>query len=156
MGGMNSGGSHTHTNATKAMDLAIQTTAEQKSHFQHWSQNTQAFKQQLEEFRRPSVAAADYTGQLEALRSALDTNMTGHHEFVKSLTQSQLEGLKKTIKNVAKANESLAKAANNAITEFSQPKNTRLLPFQHLQKVEKAVDKLLREQQQIASEMGIA
>jgi len=155
MGGMNSGRSHTHTNATKAMDLAIQTTAEQKSHFQHWSQNTQAFKQQLEEFRRPSVAAADYTSQLEALRSALDTNMTGHHEFVNSLSQSQQEGLKKTIKNIAKANESLAKAANNAITEFSQSKNAGKGATE-LQKVEKAVDKLLRKQKQIASEMGIA
>jgi hypothetical protein len=157
MGGMGSGGNHSHTNnnAMKAMDLAMLTTAVQKSHFQSWSQNTQAFKQQLEEFRRPSVAAADYSSQLEALRAALDTNMTGHHEFIKSLSQPQQEGLKKAIKNIAKANESLAKAANNAISEFSKSKNAGKGATE-LQKVEKAVEKLLREQEQTASAMGIA
>jgi hypothetical protein len=156
MGGMGSGSSSHDMSAMKDMQkmMAVQASDEQKSQFHSWNQSTEAVKQQLAELRR-AVATGDYSSQLDGLKAAVEKNNGGHHEFASSLTQAQQEGLKKPLQKLGKTNDEVGEAVTVAIRELGQA-NTGAKRADKLTKVEKAVDKLLREQKGIASEMGIA
>jgi vacuolar-type H+-ATPase subunit I/STV1 len=155
MGGMGSGSSgHPNTTMNDMQKMmAVQATDEQKSQFQSWNQNTAALKQQLEELRR-AAATGDYSSQLDSFKAAVEKNNSGHHEFAGSLTQAQQAGLKKPLQKLGKTNDELAQALATATREISQA-DSNAKRAAKLTKVEKAVDTLLREQKEIASEMGI-
>ena len=156
MGGMGSGSSGHDMGAMKDMQkmMAVQATDEQKSQFQSWNQGTAGLKGQLEELRR-AVATGNYSSQLDSFKAAVEKNSNSHHEFAGSLTPGQQAGLKKPLQKLGKANDELAQALTTATRELSQAESNAKRAAK-LGKVEKAVDKLLRKQKGIASEMGIA
>lgn len=156
MGGMGSGSYDHDTTSMKDMQkmMAVQATDEQKSQFQSWNQSTAVLKGQLEELRR-AVAIGNYSSQLDSFKAAVEKNSNGHQEFAGSLTPTQQAGLKKPLQRLGKTSDGLAQALATATRELSQA-DTSEKRAAKLVKVEKAVDKLLREQKDIASEMGIA
>ena len=134
--------------------MTMQASDEQKSHFLAWNRSTTSVKQALTDLRQ-AVAASNYSSQLEAFKAAVGNSVSGHEEFSGSLNQEQQAGLKKRLQKVGKANGDLAAATEIVVRELSQTNGSRNFPAK-LDKARKAIDKLLREQQGIASEMGIA
>jgi septation ring formation regulator EzrA len=151
MGGMGSGHD---MGAMKDMQntMALQATEAQKFQFNTWSQDTEAVKGQLAEVRRATTADKS-SAQLEALKAAINKSDNSHHEFLSNLTSEQQAGLKKRLQKLGKASDELNKTVANAAREFGQANSTKRTG--ELVKVEKAVEKLLREQKGIASQMGI-
>ncbi len=125
MGGSSgsNGGSYGHDTDGAMNDfqkmVAVQATAEQRSQFQSWSQNTEAVSQQLQELRS-ALVTNDFSSRLNALNSAIEKSNSGHHDFVGSLTQFQQSGLKKTIQKLGKTNDEMSKALATAIRELGE------------------------------------
>jgi hypothetical protein len=155
MGGMSSGSYGHDTSAMKDMQqmMAVQATGEQTIQFHSWSQSTDLVKQRLEELRR-AVETSNYSSQLDAFKAAVEKGSIGHQEFVSGLSQAQQAGLKKPLKRLGKRNDELTKAVATAVQELGLANSGRNRAAK-LVKVQKAVDKLLRDQKGIATEMSI-
>lgn len=156
MGGMGGGNyGHNDDGAMKDMQrlMAVQASPEQKVQFQAWKENTEQLKHQLQELRSASTNA-DFPARLEALKNGIDKNSEVHRGFINSLTQTQQVGLKKPVENIRKADENLVKVSATTISELGQTNGSSKTPVK-LQKIEKALDRLVRQQQQLASEMSI-
>jgi len=157
MGSMSGMGSMNHDDsAMKQMQkaVAVQATAEQRSQFDSWSQHTGAVVQQLQELRQ-AVTTSNYMSQLDAFKAAVEKSNSGQQEFLSSLTATQRTGLKKPIQNIGKANEEVGNATTITIRELGKVSSGAKRAAK-LEKVEKALKKLLADQKAIAVEMGIA
>lgn len=133
---------------------AVQATAEQKAQFQSWSQSTEAVKLRIEELRA-ALATNDFSGQLNALKAAIEKSDSGYRAFVGSLTDAQHTGLKKPLQKLGKTNDELAKAVANAIREVGQESSPTKREAKLANSVT-AVENLLNQQKNIAVEMSIS
>jgi hypothetical protein len=134
--------------------FALQATEEQKAQFQSWKENTEAVKNRLQRLRAADVPN-DFSSQLNGLQAAIEKSSSGYHDFASSLTKAQQAGLKKSIQNLKKANDKLAKAAATALHELGKTDSGgKRSP--ELENAETAVGNLLDEQKRIAAEMSIS
>ena len=133
---------------------AVQATAEQKAQFQSWSQSTEAVKLRIEELRA-ALATNDFSGQLNALKTAIEKCNSGYHAFVSGLTDAQHTGLKKPLQKLGKTNDELAKAVANAIREVGQASSSAKREVKLANGVA-AVENLLNQQKNIAVEMSMS
>jgi len=134
--------------------FAVQATAEQKAQFQSWSQNTETIKLRIEELRA-ALATNDFSGQLNALKAAIEKSNSGYHAFVSSLTDAQHTGLKKPLQKLGKTNDEMAKAVANAIREVGQGSSPTKREAKLANSVT-AVENLLNQQKNIVVEMSIS
>jgi hypothetical protein len=132
--------------------FAIQATADQKTQFQSWIQNTEAVKRQLQELCA-ATAGIDFSNQLNALKAAQEKSSGGYQDFAGTLTEAQNAGLKKSIQKLGKINSALAKAVTIVIQEFGQANSAKRAA--KVANAQVAVEKLLNQQNRIAVEMSI-
>jgi alanyl-tRNA synthetase len=102
--------------------FALQATEEQKKQLHSWKENTEAVKNRLQKLRA-TVVPNDLSSQLNELQAAIEKSSSGYHDFVSSLTKAQQAGLKKSVQNLKKANDKLAKAVTTALHELGQSKS---------------------------------
>lgn len=159
MGGMGSGSSVNTDRAMKDMQrmMAVQASEEQSTQLQSWIQSTAAMGKQLEDLRQAlaSNPPGESSSARDALKAALNANKAFHEEFVKNLSAPQRSELKKPVQKLDKANTSLVTALAELSSGVSGNKSDTKQLGNTLRKTKKAVEALQREQQRLASEMGV-
>ena len=159
MGGMGSGSSVDNDRAMKDMQrmMAMQASDEQATQLRSWIQSTASLGKQLQDLRQAvtSNAPGESSSALEALKAALNANKTIHEEFVKNLSAPQRSELKNPVQKLDKTYTSLIRVVEELSSNVSGTKSETKKLGNTLQKTKKAVEALQREQQRLASEMGV-
>ncbi len=136
--------------------IAAQATAEQAAQWRTWTQKTATLNQELEDIRhmsesRKSDALSD---DIDTFKAALVTDNLVRQEFLDSLSRTQRSELRKQVRRLNRANNSMAEAFSDITKSFGRSQNTKLLT-KGLQRTKKALAIERDEQQRLAREMGV-
>ena len=110
----------------------------------------------LDAFRRLSELSKsnDLSDELDAFTDAIIADNLANHNFLSALSVSQRSGLRKSIRELDKANQTLAEALSEITLGDGQTKNRKLL-VKGLKRARKAITIEQVEQQRLVSEMGV-
>ena len=159
MGGMGSGSSVDNDRAMKDMQrmMAMQASEEQATQLRSWAQSTDALGKQLGNLQQAATLnpPRESSSALEAFKVALTANRAIHEEFVKNLSAPQRSELKNPVQKLDKTYTSLIRVVAELSASATDTKSDTKKLGNTLQKTKKAVEAIQREQQRLASEMGV-
>jgi hypothetical protein len=133
--------------------MAIQASELQVAQFKSAAKSTQDARKKAQEFQQHTVGADDLSAQTKALKDAVDQATSQDADFIKTFSSVQKSELKDLVKKFNKADAEVSKLSK----ELNDP--GRKGAGQHmpetLDRLDKALTNLQKQQGDLAAEMGI-
>jgi hypothetical protein len=136
--------------------LALQATPEQEIKFQQLTQDAQAARQNVQDFRQLAVnAKSDLFHDAKPLNTAVEKAQADTERFLESLSAVQKSGLRNEIKKLGKANSDITKESKDLSRGLGHPRIDSKQIAGVVEKLDSALIDFQTKQLAVGSAMGI-